>query len=148
MSRGEKLLITHKPAKLRGQVCWTNARHRSFAALRACPEWNEGMTKPRAVILSAAKDLSPTSGESPGKKNVPKGKAYTELISERPALFHSHETSHCGAWKRDGSLPVSFIPFALGSIASGSTTENVLPLPGLLSTSIRPPCSSTMYRER
>ncbi len=140
MSRGEKLLITHKSAKLRGQVCWTNARHRSFAALR--------MTKPRAVILSAAKDLSQTYGESPGKKNVPKGKAYTELISERPALFHSHETSHCGAWKRDGSLPVSFIPFALGSIASGSTTENVLPLPGLLSTSIRPPCSSTMYRER
>jgi len=30
---------------------------RSFAALRACPERSEGMIKPVAVILSAAKDL-------------------------------------------------------------------------------------------
>src|SRR6266581_5613209 len=48
------LVIAQKSARLRDQVCWTNARHRSFAALR--------MTSPRAVILSAAKDLSPTYG--------------------------------------------------------------------------------------
>src|SRR2546423_15625651 len=64
------------------------------------------------------------------------------------ALFHSHETSHSGAWKKAGSLPVSSPLSALRSIATDSTTQNVLPLPGLLSTSIRPPCCSTMHCER
>src|SRR5205807_7146700 len=57
------------------QVCWTNVRHRSFAALR--------MTQPRAVILSAAKDLSPTYGASPAKpdrKTVPKRTAQPSLL--------------------------------------------------------------------
>ena len=44
---------------------------RPFAALRACPQRSEGVTACRGyVILSAAKDLVRTSGESPEQQIV------------------------------------------------------------------------------
>ncbi|MFL5657279.1 MAG: hypothetical protein ACJ8CB_24230, partial [Ktedonobacteraceae bacterium] len=57
LAKAPLLVIPHKSEGYVSQVCWKNARHRSFAALR--------MTQSRAVILSAAKDLSRTYGESP-----------------------------------------------------------------------------------
>src|SRR2546421_6851429 len=55
MSKPHQLVITHKSARLRELGLLDEyARHRSFAPLR--------MTKPRAVILSGAKDLSRTYG--------------------------------------------------------------------------------------